>query len=87
MNVNKPSMPTNWVDPDDAPDLSTSQWRNHIQRTGVLSVGRPKSANPKVHQTLRLDPDIVAHFKSGGAGWQTRMNDALRKAAGLPSEG
>ncbi|WP_267897132.1 BrnA antitoxin family protein [Thalassococcus profundi] len=33
--------------------------------------------------SLRLDPEIVARFKASGPGWQTRMNDALREAAGL----
>jgi uncharacterized protein (DUF4415 family) len=40
--------------------------------------GRPASAITKAAISLRLDPDIVAAFKSGGDGWQTRMNDALR---------
>ncbi|MPM20177.1 hypothetical protein SDC9_66606 [bioreactor metagenome] len=45
--------------------------------------GRPKSANPKVAVSLRLDQEIVARFKATGPGWQTRMNDALREAVGL----
>jgi uncharacterized protein (DUF4415 family) len=45
--------------------------------------GRPKLANAKRPVLLRLDPDVVERFKADGAGWQTRMNDALRKAAGL----
>lgn len=45
--------------------------------------GRPKSANPKVAVSLRLDQEVVARFKASGPGWQTRMNDALRDAAGL----
>ena len=40
--------------------------------------GRPASAITKEAISLRLDPDIVAAFKAGGDGWQTRMNDALR---------
>jgi uncharacterized protein (DUF4415 family) len=83
MNVSKLSIKADWVDPDDAPDLSTPEWVAHIERTGVYSRGRPKSDTPKVSQTLRLDPDVISHFKAMGAGWQTRMNDALRKAAGL----
>jgi len=27
---------------------------------------------------LRLDPAIVAHFKAGGSGWQTRINAVLK---------
>ena len=45
--------------------------------------GRPKADNPKVAVSLRLDQDIVARFKASGPGWQTRINDALRHAAGL----
>lgn len=45
--------------------------------------GRPASANPKLPVKLRLDPDVVDAFKAGGPGWQSRMNEALRKAAGL----
>jgi len=39
--------------------------------------GRPKSAVHKESVTVRLDPDIVDFFRSGGPGWQTRMNAAL----------
>ena len=45
--------------------------------------GRPKADNPKVAVSLRLDQDVVARFKASGPGWQTRMNRALREAAGL----
>ena len=33
--------------------------------------------------SLRLDRDVLAHFQDDGAGWQDRINAALRKAAGL----
>ena len=33
--------------------------------------------------TIMLDPDVIEHFKADGKGWQTRVNAALRKAAGL----
>lgn len=46
------------------------------------SRGRPKLARPKVPVTLRLDADVVERFKADGAGWQSRMNEALKKAAG-----
>jgi uncharacterized protein (DUF4415 family) len=32
--------------------------------------------------SLRIDKDILEHFQEGGPGWQDRINDALRKAAG-----
>jgi len=30
--------------------------------------------------TLRLDRDVVDRFRSTGPGWQSRINDTLRKA-------
>ena len=42
-------------------------------------VGRPKATSPKQSTTLRLDEDVIEYFKRGGRGWQTRMNEALRK--------
>jgi len=33
--------------------------------------------------TLRIDQDVLEHFQAGGPGWQDRINEALRKAAGM----
>lgn len=33
----------------------------------------------KKHVSIRLDADLVAHFREGGPGWQTRLNNALRR--------
>ena len=41
--------------------------------------GRPPVEAPKEHVNIRLDQDIVQSFRNTGAGWQTRMNDALRE--------
>lgn len=49
----------------------------------VRKRGRPagsKNATSKEQIALRVDADVVAAFKAGGAGWQTRMNQALREA-------
>ena len=32
--------------------------------------------------SLRIDQDVLEHFQRAGAGWQDRINEALRKAAG-----
>jgi uncharacterized protein (DUF4415 family) len=37
----------------------------------------------KVAVSLRLTREVVERFKAGGPGWQTRMDEALKKAAGL----
>lgn len=40
--------------------------------------GRPKKTEPKQQVTLRLDTDVIEHFRALGPGWQTRINAALR---------
>jgi uncharacterized protein (DUF4415 family) len=45
--------------------------------------GRPRQEPRKVATTIRLDADIIEHFRGAGAGWQSRINAALRKVAGL----
>jgi uncharacterized protein (DUF4415 family) len=32
--------------------------------------------------SLRIDRDVLEYFQEGGPGWQERINEALRKAAG-----
>jgi len=85
MRKSKKNTKSEWIDPDDAPELTDEWFDNaHVYKDGILvrrGKGRPPLENPKVSQTLRLDADILAAFKKTGAGWQTRMNQALRKAA------
>jgi uncharacterized protein (DUF4415 family) len=45
--------------------------------------GPQKSKPVKQRVSLRLDPDVVAHFKKRGPGWQSRLNATLRKALRL----
>jgi uncharacterized protein (DUF4415 family) len=49
--------------------------------TKLVRRGRPKAVKVKRAVSLRLDEEVIDWFKKGGPGWQTRMNDALRKAA------
>ena len=46
--------------------------------------GRQK-APTKDQVTLRLDSDVIAHFREEGPGWQTRINTALRSVIGKAS--
>ena len=48
----------------------------------VRKPGRPAGAT-KEQVSLRIDRDVLARFREGGVGWQSRMNEVLRKAAGL----
>jgi uncharacterized protein (DUF4415 family) len=84
------STPTEWVDPDDAPELTAEFFEKAIPMIGERVVtpeefarearkdgGAMNSAN-KVPVTVFYDAEVVAAFESTGQGWQQRMNEALR---------
>ena len=52
--------------------------------TKVAEAPPKKNAVPGVKEqvTLRIDQDVLEWFQEGGPGWQDRINEALRKAAG-----
>ena len=58
------------ADPD-AYEISPAEFKQ-------LRRGRPIGSGKKVQVTLRLDADLLDKFKSTGAGWQTRVNEALK---------
>ena len=70
---------------DDLPEITDAMLARAELRIGerVLRRGRPPSAAPKEAIKLRLDPDVVEHFRATGPGWQTRINATLRRAARL----
>lgn len=37
----------------------------------------PQKAPTKKLVSLRLSPEVLEHFKAGGPGWQSRINDTL----------
>lgn len=78
------------IDPDDAPEWMDDDFAKAEVRSGdvilrpaagVLKArGRPRLATPKRQVTLRLDEDIIDRFRKTGPGWQSRINDILKKA-------
>jgi uncharacterized protein (DUF4415 family) len=85
MQTKKPGIESERVDPDGAPRL-TREWferADPYRGDKMVRQGRPKSVNPKEAVNLRLDTDVLEYFRNTGPGWQTRINEALRKAAGL----
>ncbi len=80
MTENRKPMPPDFD--DDAPDLSTPEWVMKFA-TAKVRRGRPKADTTKVSTTIRLSPEVIDYFKAGGPGWQSRINDALRKVAGV----
>lgn len=43
----------------------------------------PQKAPTKVPVSIRLSADVVEHYKATGPGWQSRIDETLRKAAKL----
>lgn len=83
--MNENSISQSWTDPDDAPKLTAEWFEGAAAFVGTTPVrrGRPKAAEPKQLVSLRLDRELVERLRAQGPGWQTRVNEALRKAVGL----
>jgi uncharacterized protein (DUF4415 family) len=45
--------------------------------------GRPRSDDPKQLVSLRLDRIVLEKLRAQGPGWQSRVNELLRKAVGV----
>jgi len=60
-------------------------WDEPKRQTNMATHGRrgPQRRPTKVAVSLRLTREVVERFKAGGPGWQTRIDEALKKAAGL----
>lgn len=43
----------------------------------------PQKAPTKVPVSIRLSADVVEHYRATGPGWQSRIDETLRKAAKL----
>jgi uncharacterized protein (DUF4415 family) len=43
---------------------------------------RTSLPNAKELVSLRIDRDVLEHFQESGPGWQDKINEALRRAAG-----
>jgi uncharacterized protein (DUF4415 family) len=55
----------------------------------VEPAAKPKTVTPpsgKEMVTIRLDRAVLEHFQEEGPGWQERINEALRREAGLDPE-
>jgi uncharacterized protein (DUF4415 family) len=60
------------IDFSDIPPLTESFWGNAVRNPFYRPV--------KQQLTIRLDADIVAWLRRQGRGYQTRLNQVLRKA-------
>jgi uncharacterized protein (DUF4415 family) len=70
-------------DPNDAEAAKAWLAKADVIRGGkVVRRGKrgPQKAPTKKLVSLRLAPEVLEHFKAGGPGWQTRIEQTLREA-------
>lgn len=68
-------------DPNDK-DAVKAYWESAtVKHKGkVVRSGRgPQKAPIKERITIRLSHEVVEHFRATGEGWQTRMDEALKR--------
>ena len=68
-----------WTDEDWARARPAIEVDPELVEWSLRTRGKQK-APTKEKVTIRLDTDIVARLRESGKGWQTRLNDTLRKA-------
>jgi uncharacterized protein (DUF4415 family) len=84
MPTKKPAGSAEWIDPDDAPELTADMLAQAEVFEGDTFIrrgrGRPKSAAAKEQISVRLDADVLAALRAAGPGWQSQINSLLRQA-------
>jgi uncharacterized protein (DUF4415 family) len=70
-----------WRDPDDAPEITADWAASADLRRGKQLVrrGRPAGTAKKTQTTVRISNEVLRFFRATGRGWQTRMDEALKK--------
>jgi uncharacterized protein (DUF4415 family) len=67
--------PDSEIDLSEIPEMTEKQLSRMVPLQDYLDVRRKKE-----RLTVRIDKDVVAWLRSGGEGYQTRLNDILRNA-------
>ena len=55
------------------------EWDQPAARAEDTTAAKPTTTGVKQIVTIRLDVDMLDWFKSGGPGYQTRINQVLRE--------
>ncbi len=63
------------------PQIVEAHARGELASNPPRQFRGPQKKPTKVQTTIRLDADVVAYFKKGGKGWQSRINTTLRNSA------
>ncbi len=75
MNANKNFTDTDWIDEDDAPELTDAFFEQADEYNNGVLIKRGFASK----EIVNLDSDIIAIFKATGENWQAKMNDVLRE--------
>jgi uncharacterized protein (DUF4415 family) len=81
MTVKSKDSRRTWRDPDDAPEI-TDKWiagADLYRGKKLVRRGRPAGSGRKTQTTLRISKDVLEFFRATGPGWQTRMDNALKR--------
>jgi uncharacterized protein (DUF4415 family) len=54
-------------------DLKPGELERLVRKRG------PQKTPTKIPVSIRLSPEVVKHFKAKGRGWQSRIDEVLRK--------
>ena len=68
--------------PTSSRDAAEAMFKTVTAKPPELPPQKPSIPGVKEQVTLRIDRDVLDYFQEGGPGWQDRINEALRKAAG-----
>jgi uncharacterized protein (DUF4415 family) len=63
-------------------DIAEAAFKNVTAKPAEPVSQPPSIPGAKELVSLRIDRDVLDFFQMEGPGWQDRINDALRKAAG-----
>ncbi len=66
--------------PDDWNNAFVTHSADELRKVVAARRTRGPNRNPTKEQVaVRYSPEVLAYFRATGAGWQTRMDEALRE--------
>jgi uncharacterized protein (DUF4415 family) len=76
-----------WNEVSESPEWTEEDFKNSKPfaevfqdwAASIMRRGRPPAETPNVSTTIRLDAEILEQFRTGGPGWQSRINAPLRE--------
>jgi uncharacterized protein (DUF4415 family) len=66
----------------DSRQAAEAAFKSATTKPVELPPNKPVVPNARELVSLRIDRDVLDHFQESGPGWQDRINEALRRAAG-----